>query len=108
MSANGWLSVFVSICDEPATSKNGWTILVSFIYLSGSSTSLNGQWRPLVAGRLLLLLTCATKKTKQECDKESRQRGLNSLLNLFMFFFFRTVCHLWLVLQSVKKEEGKK
>lgn len=97
VSANGWLAVFVSICDEPATSKNGW---VSFNYLSGSSISLNGQWRPLVAGRL-------TGKKQAKMRQGVRQRGLNSLLNLFMFFFSELFVISGLFYNPLRKRRGR-
>lgn len=62
---------------------------------------------PTSGENAVIVANLGDKKNKQERNKESRGGGvggLNSLLNLLMlFFFFRTVCHLWLVLQSVKK-----
>lgn len=69
---------------------------------SNKRYKVSGNWLPLVVCPIIVadLHNCHIhlKKTTGRC----RKRGLNSLLNLFMLF--RTVCHLWLILQSVKKE----
>lgn len=65
-----------------------------------SSTTL---WLTCRSNCSLMFQKQKSKANKNNYNMKHQQSGLNSLLNLFLLF--RTVCHLWLTLQCVKRKK---
>lgn len=65
---------------------------------------------PSSGGKVVIVANLRDEKKTSKNATRSQTTGVKQFIKLiYVFvFFFRTVCHLWLVLQSVKKEEGKK